>query len=139
MEELTLGKRNILTVVEELEGNSSGEYLNPDSIRIPFDDSLEDIPDLFVNAVDELKEKEKNHLNEQLREYLGNDFMTIDDFPDTMAVLDATFQSYLSEYETSGGIDLDRIRDAKRPELYKIFYREVYDFLKKALSLLEES
>ena len=134
-------KRNFLTVIEE------GEDGQDENSRIfgiiPFDleDVLdnEDIPEVIVTMINDLKENEKNSLNEKLREYLGNDFLDIEDFPETMKALNTMYQARLSEYKNTDSIDFEKFEEDKETILYKVFFKEVYEFLNRALGLLEES
>jgi DNA repair protein RadC len=88
---------------------------------------------VFEDAINRLKENEKCILNKRIEQLLGGRHLHLDDLPNTMYLLNKTFDVFQSEYSSSGYINFEKIENhvgLKGSSTYHID-KEIYNFFEK--------
>lgn len=94
----------------------------------------------FIDGIKHLKEQEKQLLNKRLEKIIGCRNLHVDDLPNTMYIINKTFNTFIKEYRTTGYVDFEKIGKKiglGSSNLNRIFDKEVYGFFER--NFLEES
>jgi DNA repair protein RadC len=116
------------------------ELISGKTLNVPPEEPERNTSKVFEDAINELKENEKYILNKRVEQLLGGRHLNVDDLPNTMYIIDKTYNSFISEYHASGYVDFEKIEHhvgTDGSSLYRIFDKEVYSFFEK--NILEES
>lgn len=153
LDHMVVGDKNYFSFLEEglLEGraefgNKTRKITEKELLRDPTvtchpkEEPVKDVSKAFIEAIGKLKDDEKHILNNRLKKIMGCENLKVENLPNTMYVLDKTFNSYLAEYKDTGYVDFEKIEENlgfHGSKLYRIFDKEVYSFFER--NYLEES
>ena len=106
-----------------------------------FVQSISSPSDIFIEALNSIKEQEMTTLNNRIKVLLGTDSFTIEDLPQTKEIIDKIHDTYSSHFLESGQIDFAKaelVTGVKEQDLLKIFDKEAYRHLEEHFLTFQE-
>lgn len=90
--------------------------------------------DMFLQSISNLEEEEKSYLNNRIAKFMGSQVFTIEDLPQTIQVLNKTYQYYENSFKETGYVDFtmtEKLTGVPEENIQKIFDKEVYGYFEE--------